>query len=98
LILQVSIRLLQWLDCGSLGRVCFTRTPLTDIIGMLAEMDRIFQTVIDRILKGEVVPVKKDFQQIISETLTDKNVVFEVVADESNTERVLFSLTKVGDN
>jgi len=65
---------------------------------MLAEMDRIFQTVIDRILKGEVVPVKKDFQQIISETLTDKNVVFEVVADESNTERVLFSLTKVGDN
>jgi len=65
---------------------------------MLAEMDRIFQTVIDRILKGEVVPVKKDFQQVISETLTDKNVVFEVVADESNTERVLFSLTKVGDN
>ena len=63
---------------------------------MFVATERILQIVVDRILQGETTPVKREFQRAISEALTARGAVFSVTTDESNAERVLFSLASVG--
>lgn len=55
----------------------------------------VIQNTIARIVEGKTVPIKKEFQQTISEELDEKGVTFTVKEDETNEKRVLFKAAKV---
>ena len=57
-------------------------------------LHRAVQSVINRILAGNTVPVKKEFQQMIGEELAEKGVRFTTNDDKTNPNSVLFKATK----
>jgi hypothetical protein len=56
-------------------------------------LSRVVQSVIDQIASGKTVPVKKEFQQMISDELAEKGISFTVSEDKTHPGRVLFKIT-----
>jgi len=60
-------------------------------------MEQAIQTIITRILSGNTVPVKREFEKMMRNSLTNEGIAFIVEEDKTNTSKVLFSLATVGD-
>jgi hypothetical protein len=56
-------------------------------------LPRVVQLVVNQIISGKTVPVKKEFQKMISDDLTEKDISFTTSEDKTHSGRVLFRAT-----
>ena len=54
------------------------------------DMERILVCVIDRIVKGETVPIKKEYQKVVGERLNTRRVSYKVTEKPTDANIVYF--------